>query len=305
MSAMGTVAAIVPAYNAAGHLAACIESILAQTVPVDEVIVVDDGSRDNTREVIESFGPRVRCISQPNQGPGAARNNAIRSTKAEWIAFLDADDAWAPNKIEVQMKAAREHPNYAILHTDAAIFGPDGNAEANFHADKRPVNEWIFDRLLQTCFVLISTVMARRSVLTEGGLFTESKSLYGVEDYDFWLRLSRKHRFWTVPEPLTLRTRQPGSLSFNTGTMAAGEILILKSVLELPLNAAQRSKAKKQLARAYFNLSYATRERNAQEAVSLAWQCLQTDPTRLASAKLLVGSLLAAVKAPRGPVDAG
>lgn len=296
MSAELTVSAVVPAYNTAALLPRCIESILTQTVAVDEVIVVDDGSVDKTREVAESFGPRVRCISQANKGAAGARNCGIRSATGEWIALLDSDDDWVPNKIERQLEAVRQHPECDFIYSDATVILPDGSTAENFQADKEAPCGWVFDHLLQSCFVNGSTVMARRSALMEAGLFNES--LRCAEDYDLWLRVSRRHQFWFVPEPLAFYERQAESLTRNDAVMAASQIAVLEPILAERLSATQHSGAKKHLASAYFSLSYATRERDAREAVSLAWRSWRNNPRRLASVKLLAGSLLAAAKAP-------
>ena len=294
MSEKQTVAAVVPSYNVAAFLPRCIESILTQTVVVDEVVVVDDGSVDKTREVAESFGPPVRCVSQANAGLAGARNSGIRAATSEWIALLDADDRWEPHKIERQLEAARQHPESAVIYSDATVVLPDGTTTAeHFCADKGPASGWVFDRLLESCFLLPSTVMARRDVLMEAGLFNQA--LRRVEDYELWLRISREHQFWYVAEPLTFYERQPDSLSRNVAAMAAAEITVLEPILAQPLSATQRRSLKKRLARRYFDSSYAMRERDAREAVSLAWRSLRTDP-RAESVKLLVACLLAAAK---------
>jgi glycosyltransferase involved in cell wall biosynthesis len=294
LSASSTVAAVVPAYNAAELLPRCIESILSQTVPVAEVIVVDDGSTDTTRQVAESFGPPVKCISRPNTGLPGARNSGIRAATSEWIAFLDADDCWLQKKIEQQLNAAAEHPECALLYSDATVVLPDGSIAGNFLSDKGPVNGWAFDRLLESCFVLPSTVMARRSVLLDAGLFNES--LRRVEDYELWLRLAQEHQFCMVPDSLTLYERQPDSLSRNVAAMLMAETEVLEPLLDRKLTPSQRASLKKRLARTYFDLSYEIRDRDGRQAVSLAWQSLRTDPSRLGSVKLLAASMIAALK---------
>jgi glycosyltransferase involved in cell wall biosynthesis len=296
LSPSPTVAAIVPAYNAAALLPRSIESILSQTVPVTEVIVVDDGSTDETRQVAESFGPPVKCISQPNAGLAGARNSGIRAATSEWIALLDADDRWLPNKIEQQLNAAARHPECVLLYSDATVVLPDGSIAGHFLTDKGPISGWVFDRLLASCFMLPSTVMVRRKVLLDAGLFNES--FRRVEDYELWLRLAREHQFYMVPDSLTLYERQPDSLSRNVAAMLMAQIEVLEPLLNQPLTPSQRANLKKRLGRTYFDLSYEMRDRDGRQAVSFAWRSLRTDPSHLGSAKLLAASMIAALKAP-------
>jgi glycosyltransferase involved in cell wall biosynthesis len=296
LSPSPTVAAIVPAYNAAALLPRCIESILSQTVSVAEVIVVDDGSTDTTRQVAESFGAPVKCISQPNAGLAGARNSGIRAATSEWIALLDADDRWLPSKIEQQLNAATRHPECVLLYTDATVVLPDGSTGGDFLSGKGPVSGWVFDRLLESCFVLPSTVMVRRKVLLDAGLFNES--FRRVEDYELWLRLAQEHQFYMVPDSFTLYERQPDSLSRNVAAMLRAEIEVLEPLLERRLTTSQRANLKKRLARTYFDLSYEMRDSDGRQAVSLAWRSLCTGPSRLRSAKLLAASMIAALKAP-------
>ncbi|MHC5139531.1 MAG: glycosyltransferase family 2 protein, partial [Planctomycetota bacterium] len=99
-----TISAVIPAYNAAKYIARSIDSVLAQTHPVDEIVIVDDGSTDNTAAIIKDYGDKVRYIHQPNAGVSAARNTGIEAATGNWIAFLDADDEWLPEKIKRQVE---------------------------------------------------------------------------------------------------------------------------------------------------------------------------------------------------------
>ncbi|MFZ9033203.1 MAG: glycosyltransferase family 2 protein, partial [Anaerohalosphaeraceae bacterium] len=105
------ISAVIPAYNAEKYIARSINSVLNQTCPVDEIIVVDDGSTDSTAEVIKSYGGKVRYIHQQNAGVSAARNTGIQAATCEWVAFLDADDEWLPEKIERQVENIKNNPH--------------------------------------------------------------------------------------------------------------------------------------------------------------------------------------------------
>jgi len=172
-----TVAVIIPAYNAARHVSRAIESALAQTVPVAEVIVVDDGSSDNTAEVVRAFPPPVRLIQKPNGGPGSARNLGARETSATWLAFLDADDWWFPDKLAAQLALATD-PAVALVHCL-----PD-------HRDETVPPILGFGHLWDRNWIINSSVLLRRDVFMDLGGFDEARDLISVEDYNLWLRVA-------------------------------------------------------------------------------------------------------------------
>ncbi|HET7536321.1 MAG TPA: glycosyltransferase family A protein, partial [Candidatus Didemnitutus sp.] len=124
---MPTVSAIIPTYNRAHLLPAALASIFAQTQPVDEVIVVDDGSKDNTADVLRTYGDRVRYIRQQNAGAGAARNHGMREARGDYVAFLDSDDLWMPEKNARQQELLRAHPEIDFLFGDMANFSSEND----------------------------------------------------------------------------------------------------------------------------------------------------------------------------------
>src|SRR6478672_2666674 len=135
---MTRVSVIMPVYNGAAFVSRAIDSVLRQTVRDLELIVVDDGSTDDTREVVTAItDSRLRYIHQQNRGPSVARNNGIRAASAEWIAFLDSDDYWLPTKLEAQLARAREVPDAGVIYCGAKYLDPSGN----FIADLRAVVE--------------------------------------------------------------------------------------------------------------------------------------------------------------------
>ena len=119
------IAAVIPAYDRERTIARAIESILAQTWPAAEIIVVDDGSRDDTRRVVERFGERVRCVTQANAGASAARNRGVREAKQPWVAFLDSDDHWRPQHLERIARAIRATDGRAALYFADLLLSPD------------------------------------------------------------------------------------------------------------------------------------------------------------------------------------
>ncbi|MES2304413.1 MAG: glycosyltransferase family A protein [Gemmatimonadota bacterium] len=171
-------AAVIPAYNAASVVGNAINSLLQQTVPLDEIIVVDDGSTDATAAVAEATG--VRVIRQANGGPGAARNTGILATEADWILLLDADDVAYPDRVAVQMECL-DDPQLAVVCSDD-LEGPELTIS--------------HELLWKRNHISTTSALLRRSAWQAVGGFDESRALIGVEDYHLWLRLTRIG--WTV-----------------------------------------------------------------------------------------------------------
>jgi glycosyltransferase involved in cell wall biosynthesis len=205
------ISVVIPTYNRAALLGRAIASVLAQTYPHLELIVVDDGSNDGTSGVVGAFrDPRVRFLGRPrNDGVSRARNAGIRIAAGEWVAFLDSDDEWLPGKLERQLdrwKGAGD-PGVAVIY--GAYYerhGVSGRSRVKpphfFEGDLR-------DRLLRAFDVRTSTVLARRDALLAVGGFRDALRCH--EDTDLWMRLiAASHRFGAVREPLTILHRHPG-----------------------------------------------------------------------------------------------
>jgi GT2 family glycosyltransferase len=171
------VSVLIPAYNAERFVGRAIESALAQTVPVLEVIVVDDGSTDGTVAAAAAFGDRVKVISKPNGGPASARNLAARHARGDWLATLDADDWWFSYKNEIQL-ADSGHADIGMSHCRFD------------HRNDRPPAEVTFQDLWRYNWIGNSTVMLRRTVFDRVGGFNEDRRLISVEDYNLWLRIA-------------------------------------------------------------------------------------------------------------------
>jgi len=176
---------IIPSYNRSQSLRRALQSVYQQSRADFEVIVVDDGSTDDTAEVIAAHYPQCIYIFQSNKGVSAARNAGIAHASGEWIAFLDSDDEWLPTKLEMQLKASINHPKYQIIHTDE-IWIRNGK-RVNPMQKHQKHGGWIFEKCLPLCAISPSSVMIHRQVLQTVGLFDES--LPACEDYDLWLRI--------------------------------------------------------------------------------------------------------------------
>jgi cellulose synthase/poly-beta-1,6-N-acetylglucosamine synthase-like glycosyltransferase len=214
MHSTDTISVVIPAYNAEKSLRRAIDSVLAQTRPVYDVIVVDDGSRDDTAAVGEVYGGAVRVIRQANAGPGAARNRGAEAAQGEWIALLDADDAWLPQKLERQAEHFAQS-DVGIVHSYVI-----GMAERYQYE-----GELTFDSLWELNRIGTSTVIVRKAAWEAVGGFEEDRSIIGAEDYNFWLRLvSAGWRVACCREDLSEYTPPPDSLSTNIDRVLGAEL---------------------------------------------------------------------------------
>ena len=200
---MPRVSVIIPAYNRAQYILETLESIFAQTYTDYEIIVIDDGSTDDTRDVLQPLidVERIRYIFQENQGVSAARNHGIRLAEGELIAFLDTDDINHLEKLALQAAYLDDHPDVALVHSNFTRFD-DSGAEFG-RRDTSHLTGFVYRAMLLDWSVLIppSVVMVRADALREAGDFDESMAW--AEDIDVWRRIARKHPFGVVPETLT------------------------------------------------------------------------------------------------------
>lgn len=204
------VSVIIPVFNREKTIGRAVESVLAQTYRDIELIVVDDGSQDNTIDVLTHFGSRLRLITQKNAGPSAARNTGIKASSGEIVAFLDSDDSWLPEKIEKQVRLMSPNGdaqicccvcNASMVHTDGRTFTSfEVAALTPHHTDGIWMNP---GEVLSTRFLLFNQVVAvRRNVLDQVGYFPEGRRI--LEDYDLALRLSVAGAWAFTCEPLVV-----------------------------------------------------------------------------------------------------
>lgn len=198
---MPRVSVVIPTYNRAALLARAIDSVVSQTVEPLEILVVDDGSTDDTKTLIRERYPQIRYLAQENRGVSAARNRGIAESQGELIAFLDSDDAWVESKLEKQIAAMDGDPHAPICHTEE-IWIRNGR-RVNPMNKHRKHGGWIFQQCLPLCTISPSSTLARRELFDEVGLFDES--LPACEDYDLWLRVASRYPVHLVDEPLVVR----------------------------------------------------------------------------------------------------
>ncbi|MBL3526398.1 MAG: glycosyltransferase family 2 protein [gamma proteobacterium endosymbiont of Lamellibrachia anaximandri] len=192
------ISVIIPTYNRVDTLPRALDSVLSQHLAPDEVIVVDDGSTDETADLISRQYPQCRYLHQSNQGVSSARNRGIREAQGGWIALLDSDDAWLPQKLQLQSDALKAKPGHLICHTEE-IWIRNG-VRANAMHKHAKSGGFIFDRCLPLCAISPSSAILHRSLFDSIGLFDER--LPACEDYDLWLRICATEPVLFLPEPL-------------------------------------------------------------------------------------------------------
>jgi glycosyltransferase involved in cell wall biosynthesis len=222
------VSVIIPAYNAERFVGQAIESVLAQSYRPIEVIVVNDGSTDETRIRLDAFGNQVRAIHQTNAGLSAARNRGIRESSGDLIAFLDADDLWHPQKLEKQVAIFTGAPKIGLVHTDANyLFDETGNVSPA-PAAREAYQGDCFKQLFLGNRMSVSSVVVRRSLLERCGLFDEAIRRPTTQDWDLWLRLSRETRFGYVAEELVTCRMHDSNAGKNQLAMLEDSLYVIK-----------------------------------------------------------------------------
>jgi glycosyltransferase involved in cell wall biosynthesis len=196
---------IMPTYNRAGLVARAVESVLSQTCQDFEIIVVDDGSTDDTEEVLRPYSDRIRYIRQSNRGSAAARNRGIQESHGQYLAFLDSDDRWYPDKLARMGETIAAHPRVGLFYSDFRLVDSEGRL-VKVQKCKHIVGEGYLAVLLQV-FILTSTVICKRECFDVCGLFHEP--MRRVQDWDMWIRIARRFPIVHVPAVLTEYTWEP------------------------------------------------------------------------------------------------
>ena len=190
------ISVVIPAYNSAAHIGRAIDSVLAQTRPPEEIIVVDDGSTDDTSRIVRSYGDKVRLIEQANAGASAARNTGIHAARGEWIALLDADDQWLPTRLALQTEIMERYPNLGWVTGNYLTCSCAENRQAPYiRPDK--ARKWLIDGMITPDYLLTfsrglgghtDTMLIRKTVLLEAGLFRVEQPK--ANDLDMWWRVA-------------------------------------------------------------------------------------------------------------------
>jgi GT2 family glycosyltransferase len=195
------ISVIIPTFNRAWTLDRAVDSVLAQTCAPKEIIVVDDGSTDQTLPLLAAYGDRVQVLSQPNRGVSSARNLGIAHSTGDYIALLDSDDRWEPEKLACQSAFFQAHPGAMICQTQE-IWVRNGVRVNPMKKHKKP-SGLIFEPSLHLCLVSPSAVMMKKKLFDIKGMFNENFVV--CEDYDFWLRVSTDTPVHLIDTPLTIK----------------------------------------------------------------------------------------------------
>jgi glycosyltransferase involved in cell wall biosynthesis len=195
------VSVIIPTYNRGWILKEAIDSVLSQDFDDFELIVVDDGSTDNTQDILDGYARDITVIRQDNRGVSAARNAGIDSASGQFIAFLDSDDLWLPGKLSLQVDFFNSNPEALICQTEEIWIKNGKRVNPKKHHKK--FSGMIFRHSLPLCIVSPSAVMLKKSLLDKTGVFDES--FPACEDYDLWLRISCKYPVFLIDTPLIIK----------------------------------------------------------------------------------------------------
>jgi glycosyltransferase involved in cell wall biosynthesis len=287
------VSVVIPAHNAAWCIERAVDSVLAQTTPPFELIVVNDGSTDGTKRVVEDYGDHLVLLNKPNGGPSSARNAGILQSQGEWIAFLDADDHWLPEKLERQVARIAAYPSFGFCSTRTLVEGPEGEALGCWQCPT--VRTSALHSIFETTAAVAgsgSGVLARRDLLVEAGLFDET--LQGLEDTDMWMRLAAISGYVCIDEPLTVISKRRDSRSGNLDGMRTSALMVMKKnrhLLEKPFRGGFWQAAYATVLADYAKWEYRSGRRLS--AVAHLTEGLLRAPVR--RGRLLLGLLLAMI----------
>jgi glycosyltransferase involved in cell wall biosynthesis len=255
------VTTVIPAYNAAGYISAAIDSALDQDGVDQQILVIDDGSIDDTPSVLRSYGDRIETIRQPNRGLSSARNRGIQAARGEFIAFLDADDIWCRGKLSRQVAALERSPKAIMVHSQTVSWDPASGLESEFvKARSEDYHGDCFAKLYRSNAICVSSVMARTSRLREMGGFDEQIRRPTTQDYDLWLRIAFESPLVYDGEKGTLYRRHDGNASHQTQMMLEDHIYVTEKTLAYGYERLRQELGKRRcrmrLADLYFELGY-------------------------------------------------
>lgn len=237
---MPIVSVIIPLYNSEPFICETIDSVLAQTYQDFEIIAVDDGSTDNTCALVTGrYGNRVTCIRQKNLGLSAARNTAIAHAQGEFLAFIDHDDRWLPEKLTLQLSLFQKNTHLALVFSDAYIVTSEGKQLCTSFKIASPCRGMVFHALLQDNFIPLSTVIVKKEAFAAFGPFDRKYKI--AEDWDFFLKVSRACLVDYIPSPLVEYYVHPHSFSKNIELRLQECVDILNAYVTLEDAGARRS----------------------------------------------------------------
>jgi len=262
------ISVIIPTYNRASFLEEAIQSVLVQdffirnaSIPF-ELLVIDDGSTDNTKEVVRSFGDKVKYHFQEHKGVSAARNLGLELTQGDYLAFLDSDDLWKKEKMSTQMSFMKSFPIAKVCYTEETWIRR--GVFVNPQKKHQKYSGWIFDKVLPICLLSLSSALFKREVFEEIGKFDEE--LPACEDYDFGIRLALKYPVYLLQKPLIIkRGGHSDQLSRKYWGMDRFRVKALEKALNLNLKPEQEILVRQEIVKKYQILAKGFEKRNKQE----------------------------------------
>jgi len=246
-----------PVYNGERTIAQAIESVLKQTYTDWEIIVIDDGSTDDTRKIVERYrsapADRIRYIHQENQGLACARNTGIRQARGEFLALLDADDVWLPTRLEETVKALDADPSAGIAHANITWISETGEILSTPRRQARHLSGYIFENIfLRKAHISCPTVLFRKKCCEEVGMFDPNLARLGCEDRELWLRISQRHKVRYIDKVLALYRVSASSMSRNQEKMLRARLYVVDKFC--PANGPREAIRQKALAKIYRDL---------------------------------------------------
>jgi len=229
-----SVSVIIPCYNSSKYVKKTIDSVLNQNYENYEIIAIDDGSMDGTREILESYLPKIRILSHlknANLGQATSLNLGINETKSHLIAFLDSDDIWYPNKIEEQVRIFQKYSDVGLVYTNGYVIDEQDNIlyrlfPEDFKEENYP------GKIFLKCYIRTpSSVMVKREIFEQIGLF---KPYLNASDHDIWIRMSEVTKFYYLPRCFTAYRKRPGQMSLKRKQWEDGFIVLKEACKRYP-----------------------------------------------------------------------
>lgn len=231
---MAKVSVIVPVYNGANFIEKTVKSILEQTFASFELLLIDDGSKDNSFDIIKSLSSkdsRIKCLQKENGGVAHARNHGIKLAQGEFIAFCDQDDLWLPEKLSKQV-ALFESQEVGVVYCGSIVRNEMTNVETKTILSERNKG-WVFEKLLEKNFVGCCTAIVKKCYLDEVGGFDSAKELMGVDDWHVFLKLSLVAKFDYVNDHLAVHIFHGDNYSLNDVKMHDAEMVCLDKIKKI------------------------------------------------------------------------
>ncbi len=286
-----SISVIIPVFNGAKTIKETIDSILNQIFQNLELIIIDDGSKDTTLEVVKSFSDsRIKVFSYPNAGLSASRNRGISQAKGEYISFIDADDLWTPDKLESQWKALQKNPQAAIAYSWTDYI--DESSKFIKSGRRIKVNGDAFSKLLLINFLENgSNPLIRQEAFEKIGGFDES--LLAAEDIDMWLRLAANYEFVCVEKPQILYRVSTSSMSTNLKRQETASLKVMERAFSYPKADKFKDLRKESLSHLYQYLTFKAIEvppqkRQTLTALYFLWNCIKNNPGVIKNQKLMI-----------------